>query len=199
MHTLDYGRKTTRGSSDPGDGSAQRDDWSRYLRRPVDSDAVAMRRLVAATGMLDLNSTYAYLLMATDFDATTIVAERDGQLCGLITGYHPPARPDVLFVWQVAVDPSAQGTGLAGTMLDALVRRVRIERHGHPVTVEATVSPDNSASRALFGAFARRHGVPLTEHPRFTADLMSDDQDDADEHDDEPILCIGPIAEQLTR
>jgi L-2,4-diaminobutyric acid acetyltransferase len=148
-----------------------------------------MRRLVADTGVLDLNSTYAYLLLATDFSDTSIVAERDGDLCGSITGYHPPDRPDVLFVWQVAVDRRCRGTGLAGTMLDALVHRVRRARHGHPLTVEATVAPTNTTSRALFGAFARRHGVPLVERPHFsTADL-----DPEGLHEDEPMLRIGPI------
>lgn len=171
----------------------QPNSWLRYLRRPIDADAVAMHRLVAETGELDLNSTYAYLLMATDFADTTIVADRDGDLCGLITGYHPPARPEVLFVWQVAVATSVRGTGLAATMLDTLTRRVREDRHGHPVTVEATVSPSNSASRALFGAFARRHGVPMSEHPRFLAAHLDADQ----AHEDEPILHIGPIAANL--
>jgi len=153
-----------------------------------------MRRLVAETGVLDINSTYLYLLMATDFAGTSVVADRDGELCGLITGYHPPTRPEVLFVWQVAVARAAQGTGLAGTMLDTLVHRVRTSRHGHPVTVEATVAPSNSASRALFSAFARRHGVPMTEKPCFTAAHL-----DANlAHDDEPILRIGPLNEPLT-
>lgn len=52
-----------------------------------------MRRLVVDTEVLDINSTYTYLLMATDFAGTTIVADRDGDLCGLITGYHPRAGP----------------------------------------------------------------------------------------------------------
>lgn len=149
-----------------------------------------MHRLVDETAVLDINSTYTYLLMATDFADTTIVADRDGELCGLITGYHPPARPEVLFVWQVAVAASARGTGLAGVMLDALVERVRRDRRGHPVTVEATVSPDNTASRAFFGAFARRHGVPLVEQPLFTATQL----DPEGNHEDEPLLRIGPIA-----
>ncbi|CAN5482186.1 diaminobutyrate acetyltransferase [soil metagenome] len=153
-----------------------------------------MHRLVGETKVLDLNSTYTYLLMATDFAETSIVAERDGDLCGLITGYHPPTRPEVLFVWQVAVARAARGTGLAATMLDTLAHRVRDCRHGHPVTVEATVAPGNSASRALFGAFARRHGVPLIEEPRFCAEQL-----DADlAHEDEPLLRIGPIAAPLT-
>lgn len=152
-----------------------------------------MHRVVAETGVLDLNSTYSYLLMATDFADTSIVADRDGELCGLITGYHPPTRPEVLFVWQVAVAHSARGTGLAGAMLDTLTQRVRDSRHGHPVTVEATVAPSNSASRALFGGFARRHGVPMTEQPCFTAAQLDADQ----AHEDEPILHIGPITAVL--
>lgn len=152
-----------------------------------------MQRLVAATEVLDVNSTYTYLLMATDFASTSIVADRGGEVCGLITGYHPPMRPEVLFVWQVAVARNARGTGLGGTMLDNLVRRVRTDRHGHPLTVEATVTPSNSASRALFDGFARRHGVLLTEHRHFTAAQLAADQ----AHEDEPILRIGPITTPL--
>ncbi len=153
-----------------------------------------MHRLVADTGVLDLNSTYTYLLMATDFAATSIVADRDGDLRGLITGYHPPTRPEVLFVWQVAVADAARATGLASTMLDTLVRRVRRSRHGHPVTVEATVAPGNAASRAFFGSFAHRHGVPMIEEPCFAAEHLDVNQN----HEDEPLLRIGPIAAPLT-
>ena len=152
-----------------------------------------MRELAEATGSLDVNSTYAYLLWATDFADTSIVAVTDDELCGFVTGYHPPTRPEVLFVWQVAVAPHAQGRGLAGSMLDNLVERVRADRRGHPVIVEATVTPGNQRSRALFGGFAARHGVPLTEHPHFTADLLDADGD----HEDEPIFRIGPITTSL--
>lgn len=150
--------------------------------------------MVAETEVLDLNSTYAYLLLATDFADTSIVAEIDGALQGLITGYRPPQRPDVLFVWQVAVAPAAQGNGLAAEMLDHLVRRVRADQRGRALTVEATVAPDNAPSRAFFGAFARRHGVPLTEHAHFTAEQLDPDLS----HADEPLLRIGPLAAPLT-
>jgi L-2,4-diaminobutyric acid acetyltransferase len=173
--------------------SAQQDNWDRFLRQPVVTDAVAMHRLVAETGVLDLNSTYAYLLLASDFSATSIVADRDGELCGMITAYHPPDRPEVLFVWQVAVAQQRRGTGLAAAMLDAIVHRVRDARHGHPVTVEATVAPTNASSRALFGSFARRHGVPLTERPHFSRIHLDPDG----VHEDEPMLRIGPIAKSL--
>ncbi|MGV0834235.1 diaminobutyrate acetyltransferase [Mycolicibacterium thermoresistibile] len=168
--------------------------WDSHLRRPKATDALGMHEVAAATGVLDVNSTYAYLLFATDFAASSIVADVDGELQGFIMGYHPPERPEVLFVWQVAAAPSTQGTGLASAMLDNLVHRVRRDRHGHPVTVEATVTPSNTASRAFFGAFARRHGVPLIEQPYFTADLLDRDGN----HEDEPILRIGPITASLT-
>lgn len=174
-------------------GPTDRQTWRQCLRRPSGADAIGMRRLAEATEALDVNSTYAYLLWATDFADTSIVAERDGELCGFITGYHPPTRPEVLFVWQVAVAPSAQGQGLAGAMLDGLVARVRGDRRGHPVTVEATVTPSNQRSRALFTGFAGRHGVPLTEHPHFGAELL----DSGRNHEEEPILRIGPITNPL--
>ncbi|AMO60240.1 L-2,4-diaminobutyric acid acetyltransferase [Mycolicibacterium phlei] len=151
-----------------------------------------MHRVAAATATLDLNSPYAYLLMATDFADTSIVAEADDEVVGFITGYHPPGRPEVLFVWQVAVAPAAQGRGLGAAMLDELVHRVRSDRFGHPVTVEATVAPSNTASRALFGGFARRHGVPCLERPRFDGRLLDPDGG----HEDEPVLRIGPIIQR---
>jgi L-2,4-diaminobutyric acid acetyltransferase len=165
-------------------------DWSAVLRPPRGTDAIAIRDLVAETGVLDLNSTYAYLLLATDFAETSIVAEVSGKLQGFITGYRPPPRPDVLFVWQVAVASTAQRGGLAAAMLDNLVHRVRARRGGGPLTVEATVSAGNVRSRAFFGAFARRHGVPLHEQVHFTAGQL--DPDGA--HEDEPLLTIGPIS-----
>lgn len=192
--SLDGPKKLDNNSNGSEDAANSRHSWTRWLRRPTDSDAISIHRLIADTAVLDLNSTYAYLLMATDFADTCIVAERDGDLCGVITGYHPPARPEVLFVWQVAVARSARGTGLAATMLDSLAQRVRDDRHGHPVTVEATVAAANTASRALFGAFARRHGVPITEQPRFLARHLDPNL----AHDDEPVLRIGPIVSAPT-
>ncbi|MDY6872083.1 MAG: diaminobutyrate acetyltransferase [Actinomycetota bacterium] len=189
MHALNTDPSATTCTAGSDDTVRQRNSWLRYLRRPTISDAIAMHRLVAGTGVLDVNSTYAYALLATDFADTTIVADRGDDLCGLITAYHPPTRPEVLFVWQVAVSHAARGTGLAGTMLDALVHRVRKDRHGHPITVETTVAPANAPSRALFGAFARRHRVPITEQPHFSAAHLNADE----AHDDEPLLRIGPL------
>lgn len=160
-----------------------------HLRAPRGKDAIAMRDIAAATGVLDVNSTYAYLLLATDFAASSIVAENASGICGFITGYLPPRRPDVLFIWQVAVAPPVQGLGLASVMLDGLVSRVLSQRCGRSITVEATVAPSNAPSRKLFSGFARRHDVALTESAHFAAELL----DAGGGHEDEPLLRIGPF------
>ena len=54
----------------------------------------------------------------------------------------------------------------------------------------APVVADNAPSRAFFAAFARRHGVPMSEQPHFTAAQLDPDLT----HADEPLLRIGPVA-----
>ena len=91
-----------------------------------------MWRLARDSGTLDLNTSYAYLLLARDFAATSRLAVRDGEGVGFVLGYLRPAAPETLFVWQIAVDASQRGKQVAGRMLDAL---------------------------RLFASFARRHGA----------------------------------------
>ncbi|MFY1599560.1 hypothetical protein ACN27A_33500, partial [Micromonospora sp. WMMD737] len=55
------------------DGQQRPDATQRRLRRPEASDALAVHRLVADSGVLDLNSTYTYMLLSTDFADTSIV------------------------------------------------------------------------------------------------------------------------------
>jgi L-2,4-diaminobutyric acid acetyltransferase len=113
-----------------------------------------MWRLAADVG-LDVNSQYAYVVWGLHHRGTTIVAERRDELVGFVLGYVIPGTRD-LFLWQVGVAREARATGLAGLMIDTLCCRVR------PDAIEATVTPRNVASAALFRSFARRHGAPLS-------------------------------------
>ena len=79
------------------------------FRAATPDDGAAIWRLVQATGTLELNSAYFYLLFATDFGDTCLVAERDGRMVGAVVGYHPPRHPDTAFVWQVGVLPEMRG------------------------------------------------------------------------------------------
>lgn len=134
------------------------------LRAARPEDGAALHALVARIGTLELNSAYCYVLCADHFRDTSVVAELDGQLVGLVIGYRPPTRPEALFVWQVGVAPEARRLGLAGTLLEAFAAS---RGAAGARVLEATVTPDNTASRRLFTAFARARGAELTELPGY--------------------------------
>ncbi|MCM5569732.1 diaminobutyrate acetyltransferase [Burkholderiaceae bacterium FT117] len=147
-------------------------------------DGAAIWRLVKATGKLELNSAYFYLVFATDFGDTCLVAERGDTVVGAVVGYHPPRQPDTAFVWQVGVLPELRGQGLGSRLLDAWLD-LPANRDCRWVT--ATVDEDNGPSRALFAGFARAQGVGCSVTPHFTPELFPH------EHPAEPLLRIGPF------
>lgn len=154
------------------------------LRRPHRTDGAAMWKL--AQGAVDTNSPYSYLMLCEYFAASCVVAERDGEVIGFVTGFRPPEDPSTLFIWQIVVGPAARGLGLGSRMLDHLADRPTTP----PVTtLEATVTPANLASRNLFRGFARRRGVDCTETPAFAA---ADFPPDAGSHEPEDRFRIGP-------
>lgn len=144
-----------------------------------------MWQLVHDEGGLDLNSPYAYLLICSDFAATSLVAcDADG-LAGFVAAYRPPTQPDALFVWQVGVAMRLRRQGLARRMLHALVERPA-NRDIQQVT--ATVTPDNAASMGLFGRLAQDLQAPFARELRFGADLFP-----GDDHDSEVAVTVGPL------
>ncbi len=134
------------------------------FRKPVAEDGPAITALIAACPPLDGNSAYCNLLQCSDFADSCIVAERDGEIVGWISGYRPPSRAGELFVWQVAVSQRARGMGLAGRMLDQLANRPELQPIRHITT---TVTAENQASWALFEGAARRRGAVLQRRRRF--------------------------------
>lgn len=137
------------------------------LRKPVATDGPAVTALIAACPPLDVNSAYCNLLQCTDFANFCIVAEKDGQLIGWVSGYRPPSTPQDFFVWQVAVAAAARGQQLAGRMIEALLARPETAGITHLVT---TVTDDNRASWALFEGLARKWQVQLSKSARFERD-----------------------------
>lgn len=158
------------------------------LRRPTDGDGYSLNQLVANCPPLDTNSVYCNLLQCSDFADTAIAAEDpQGRLVGFISGYCPPARPDTLFVWQVAVDSSMRGQGLALRMLLALTARVAAERGVR--YLETTISPDNAASQALFRRAFARLGAEFETRTLFSRSVHF-----AGRHEDEVLYRAGPFA-----
>jgi len=143
-----------------------------------------MWSLVGASGVLDVNSPYAYLLVCSHFAATSVVAEREGALAGFVAAYACPERRDTVFVWQVGVAASARGCGLATRMLDRVVRCDPRFRY-----LEATITDSNHASWALFRGFARRRGAACREAEGFAATLFPPGL----AHEAEVLVRIGPL------
>lgn len=153
------------------------------LRQPNIDDGAEIWRVVKESGTLDLNSAYLYLLLCKDFADTCVVAERDGRICGFVTGYRPPGRDDVIFLWQVGVDADARGRGLAKRMLASFLKGAPGARY-----LETTISPSNAASQALFRGVARDLGTECAVSACFRAAQFP-----GGGHEDEELYRIGPF------
>lgn len=147
-------------------------------------DGAAMWAFVQEHGGLELNTAYAYLVLADDFTDTCVVAEDGDVLAGFVLGYRPPTRPDALFVWQVGVAPTHRGQGLARRMILEL-----LDRNAPEVSwLESTVTPDNTASRRLFRSIAeaRDTACEVTEY-------LTEDHFPTPGHEAEERFRIGPM------
>jgi L-2,4-diaminobutyric acid acetyltransferase len=157
------------------------------IRPPTRDDAAAVWTLVDGTPALDDNSPYAYLLLCSHFAQTGLVAYQGDELAGFVLGYARPDDHSTAFVWQITVAESARGKGLGGRLLDAWF--AQCARRSDLRWVEATVTPSNAASRAMFESFASRHGAPVHESVAFPGELFPPQL----QHEDEIGLRIGPV------
>jgi L-2,4-diaminobutyric acid acetyltransferase len=161
------------------------------MRPPRAEDGAAVTELIRDCPPLDPNSAYCNLLQCTHFAGTCVVAERNGRIVGWISGHRPPSNPSRFFVWQVAVHQAVRGEGLAGRMLDELLARPAVQGVTHLIS---TVTQDNDASWALFGGFARRHGLSLVKTPHFEQDAHF-----AGAHETEWQAEIGPFPSETRK
>lgn len=148
-----------------------------------------MWRLAGSCG-LDLNSPYAYLLVASHFAGTSVVAEvasPDGSswLGGFLAAYRPPTSPEALFIWQVAVDVRLRGRGLSRRMLDDALDRPGSAGVTH---VEATIAADNAASQGLLHSVASSFDAPVEVSEAFGSDLFP-----SADHPPELLFRAGPL------
>ncbi len=155
-------------------------------RPPTVDDGEAIWRLVRASGALAENSPYSYLMFCRSFAETCMVADAGDRLAGMVIAYIPPPTPDVLFVWQVGVDPAFRGQGLAFAMLDRLLDRPACQWVRR---VEATVTPSNAASFALFDKLAEHLDAPVTRTVAFPEAAFPE----GEAQEAEMLVRIGPI------
>lgn len=153
------------------------------LRVPTAEDGMDLHQLVNDCPPLDPNSSYCNLLHCSHFADTAVAADKDGQLVGFISGYLIPSRPDTLFVWQVAVSEAGRGQGLAGRMLQDILKRQPQVKY-----IETTITKDNEASWGLFKSQARKLDANLESEVFFDKEKHFKGH-----HDSEYLVKIGPF------
>lgn len=159
------------------------------VRNPGAGDAAAVWRLVEGSQILDHNSFYCYFMLCHFFSSTCAVAELRGEVVGFVTGFCPPDRPDTLFVWQVRVEAAARGRGLARRMIEFVLH----DPSDRPIRfVEATISPDNQASQALFRSLAKAYNTHMVKIDGFLPTSMYPVE--AGVHEQEDLFRVGPLS-----
>lgn len=154
------------------------------FQKPTVEDGAAMWELVNES-TLDQNSAYKYIMMCEFFAETCVVAKENDQLVGFVTAFIPPERQDVVFVWQIGVHSSQRGKGLASQLLHELVSRSSCKEVEY---LEATVTPSNEASQALFRRLARSYHTECEVSACFSEDLFPEEG-----HEEELTFRVGPI------
>lgn len=159
------------------------------LRQPEVRDGAAIWSLIRSTGVLDVNSAYSYLMLSKFFSKTCVVAEANHQIVGFVSTFCLPDQPEVLFVWQVAVSAAQRGRGLAKAMFNEILSR---ESQADVRFIQATISPSNQPSQALFKSLARDLGAKCTvsEAEGFPAHVFPAESD----HEAEWLFRIGPFS-----
>lgn len=155
------------------------------FRKPRLEDGAEVWRLVKNTGILDLNSSYSYLMWCSEFSETSVIVEANNEIIGFISGFIKPTSPNRLFIWQVAVGESERGKGLASKMLHHLLSRDACIDINY---IETTVSPSNIPSQKLFHSLARDLEVEMHVSTGFTENDFPEQG-----HEDELLHQIGPF------
>lgn len=165
------------------------------VRKPTPEDGSAVHALIAACPPLDRNSLYFDLIQCSHFADTCALAETNGAgqggderaPIGFVSGHIVPSTPDTLFIWQVAIDTSARGMGLAARLILEIAARPECRQVRKIV---ATITPDNAASWALFKGVAAKLSTPYAVEDHFDKDRHFHGQ-----HDSEDAIIIGTFAD----
>ncbi len=155
------------------------------LRHPKREDGGKLWSLAKDSKVLDLNSSYSYIILADQFSSTCVLSELDEQPAGFATAYRLPQDPSTLFLWQIAVAERARGQGLALRQLKWLLAA---ESCRGVSRFQTTITPSNEPSTRLFRAFARELGAELTVVPY----ILREDFPDPG-HEEENLFRIGPF------
>ncbi|MDB2414805.1 diaminobutyrate acetyltransferase [Rickettsiales bacterium] len=152
---------------------------------PKVSDGSSIYNLIKSSGNLDVNSEYLYLLLCEHYSDTCSVAKSGDEIIGFTSAYFIPNQNDTLFIWQVAVSPDHRNQGIALKMIKDILNR---DFCNNVKSVQATISPSNKASRALFKSLAYEFNTNICEKPFFDKNNFNNT------HEDENLFTVGPLS-----
>lgn len=134
------------------------------FRRPVPEDAEEMERICKATGVLEVNSRYSFLMMIKYFGHLSCIIAEDllpngkASVIGYLMGFpHLPGSMNTGFVWQYGVDKAYRGLSLGPRLLVLFAEG--LARHGVEF-IEATIVQNNEPSKRAWQRFSRDLGAP---------------------------------------
>jgi len=153
-------------------------------RPATPTDGREMWHFVKQAGVLELNQSYAYILLCQHFGNTCLVAETDEKMVGFVLAYVPPRQPDTVFVWQIGVARDVRGRGVG---LHLLRHLLALDGCRNVQYIEASITPSNKPSQSLFRAFARKWGVSCRKLPFFPSEFFPE------QHEPEYLYRIGPL------
>ena len=164
------------------------------IREPKPADGPAVTALIRGCPPLDENSRYCHLLQCGHFADTSALAlsiAGNGCLAGWVSGYRLPRKPNVLFVWQVAVASRFRGQRLGQRLILHILSR---PRNSGVDTIHTSVTLANRASARMFRHLADELCAPLEERVLFDRHTHL-----AGDQDSEFLLTIGPFASAPTQ
>lgn len=155
--------------------------------KPEADDGADVWQLVKSTGVLDLNSAYSYIMLCDYFSDTCVIARHaeSHEIAGFVSAFVHPEKRDTLFVWQIATAKSYRGLGIGSRLLREALNR---EACNNVRYIEATISPSNTASRALFSRLALQLNARSEESEGYSSHLFP-----GEVHEDERLIRIGPF------
>ncbi len=129
-------------------------------RRPKLADGINIHQLIANSPPLDVNSSYLYFLQSSHFADTCVLAERDGEILGFVSGYIRPDKPTELFVWQLVVSENGRGQGVAKSLVRQQIAQ-SLAIAPALKSISCTISPSNLASQGVFKSLGKHFGLQL--------------------------------------
>jgi len=147
------------------------------FKEPEVDDGAEMFRIAKDSKVLDMNSSYCYLMWSKFFNKTSIIAYEGEKAVGFVSGFIQPESEDTLFIWQIAINSDYRGRGIATKLVTKLLKQLKNEKIRF---LEATVTRSNLASSNLFKGIAEKFNTKYDIKKCFSKEHFPDESSEAE-------------------